>query len=87
MLDKVIFKNFVDQESMRPKAGLDMKYDYLGAIFGGGLNLPLSESSNSRFCSSLVYDIIRQAGITLPGISLVPDPNELRHAIDEYEDR
>ena len=63
----------------------NLKYNYLGAIFGGGSNVPLSESSDTRFFSSLVYDMIRQVGITLPGISLVPDPNELRHAIEQYQ--
>jgi hypothetical protein len=70
---------------MQPK--IDLKYDHWGAVFGGGLNLPVSESSNSRFCSSLVYDIMLQAGITLPGISRVPDPNELRHAAEEYNEK
>lgn len=67
---------------MQPK--LNLKYDYFGAIFGGGFNAPVSEAEDTRFCSSLVYDIMQQAGITLSGINAVPDPNELRHAIDEY---
>jgi len=81
--NNVIYGEYVDQITMKPK--ININYDSLGAIFGGGLHLPISESPDKRFCSSLLYDIlVAKAGIELSGLDEMSNPNEFRHAIDEY---
>jgi len=63
------------------------EYDYLGAIVGEGLNLPIFNVANKYFCSELVTAIMQQFNSKeVKGINPVTvSPQELYDMYKEYK--
>lgn len=64
----------------------NLQYDATSAILAAGLSLPIPSNSNSTYCSKLVYDILRDANIYIPGIDTDnPSPSLVWRAAKKWE--